>query len=132
MIDNTTFLNKYRVRSGPLASLDLVGMNGAFMLRFNGQSLAVVASDGSDWDLERLSHLVWEHVSVSCDGRTPTWHEMCYIKGLFWHPDDCVVEFHPSRKNYVNYHPFVLHMWKPIGIDIPMPPAVCVGPKGVA
>lgn len=129
MIDNTKFMNKFRVRTGPMASTDRMGMQGAFMIPCGRETLGVVSSDGSDWEAERLPLPAWEHVYVSLPSRTPTWGEMCYIKSLFFHPDDCVVEFHPPREQYVNCHCFCLHMWKPIGIEMPMPPSICVGPK---
>ena len=64
----------------------------------------------------------WEHVSVSYNGKCPTWDEMCYVKNIFWNEDECVVQYHPAKKDYVNLHPYCLHLWKPIGIDIPKPP----------
>ena len=54
----------------------------------------------------------WEHVSVSLPSRCPTWEEMAFIKALFWDDDDCVVQFHPPRSEYVNNHPYCLHLWR--------------------
>jgi hypothetical protein len=56
----------------------------------------------------------WEHVSVSVPGnaRCPTWEEMCFIKDTFWNDEDCVVQFHPPKSQYVNVHPYVLHLWR--------------------
>lgn len=64
----------------------------------------------------------WEHVSVSLPDRTPTWREMCFIKSLFWDPEDIVVQIHPRASEYVNAHPNCLHLWRPIGWDILQPP----------
>lgn len=72
----------------------------------------------------------WEHVSVSPripatmdpKGRTPRWEEMCFIKEKFWGDDEMVVQYHPAKKDYVNNHPDVLHMWKPVDKDYPTPP----------
>lgn len=55
---------------------------------------------------------LWEHVSVSRINRTPTWNEMCRIKELFWDDDETVVQFHPKKSEYVNRHPYCLHLWK--------------------
>jgi len=79
----------------------------------------------------------WEHVSVSVRkrNRCPTWEEMCHVKKLFWDEDETVVQFHPG-KEYVNNHPYCLHMWKApystelppteyIGIAPPIIPATC-------
>lgn len=73
----------------------------------------------------------WEHVSVSLPGRMkcPDWDEMCYIKGLCWNDNETVIQYHPSQKDYVNYHKFVLHLWRPIDIDFPKPPTIMIGPK---
>ena len=55
---------------------------------------------------------------------------MCHVKDLFWQDEEVVIQYHPRKSEYVNNHPFVLHLWKPIyqGI-IPTPPALLVGIK---
>lgn len=94
------------------------GNNGAFVVKLkNGQSVNVIASDG----------MGWEHVSVSRSDRCPTWDEMCQIKAIFWDDDDCVVQYHPPRSEYVNNHKFCLHLWRPVGVQMPMPPSIMVG-----
>ena len=65
---------------------------------------------------------LWEHVSVSYADRIPCWETMCQIKDLFWSPEDCVVQYHPPHSEYVNCHPNVLHLWRPLGADLPRPP----------
>lgn len=64
----------------------------------------------------------WEHVSVSLQNRCPTWDEMCRIKDIFWGEEECVVQFHPPRSEYVNNHPYCLHLWKKIGANWDTPP----------
>lgn len=75
----------------------------------------------------------WEHVSISVKRKTdhhpnrcPTWEEMCFVKGMFWSDDEVVMQLHPAKDNYVNFHPFVLHLWKPIEVPIPTPPKIFV------
>lgn len=69
----------------------------------------------------------WEHVSVSKhNGLLPTWRQMCWIKSLFWEDEECVIQYHPPKSRYVNVHPGVLHMWRPVAETIPMPPIECV------
>lgn len=63
----------------------------------------------------------WEHVSVSLPDRCPTWEEMCFIKSLFWNEEDCVVQFHPPKSDYVNVAKNCLHLWKFKG-EMPRPP----------
>lgn len=120
--------NAYRVTavSGRLASGPEDGNNGLFRLPAAGLSrdLYAVASDGQGW----------EHVSVqACDFRrrsaTPTWEEMCRVKDAFWDGEDVVMQLHPRRSEYVNCHPNVLHLWRPIGREIPIPPTTLVGPR---
>lgn len=73
----------------------------------------------------------WEHVSVSTPDRCPSWEEMCIVKDLFWHEDELVVQFHPRKIDYVNFHPRTLHLWRPTRHKdrIPTPPTHLVGPK---
>lgn len=111
---------KFRVVLGSMGSDANYGNNGMFLCKSNhGQNLRVIASDG----------MGWEHVSVSRTDRCPTWDEMCQIKTLFWDDEDCIVQFHPPRSEYVNNHPYCLHLWRPIGITMPRPHSIMVGTK---
>jgi len=105
--------NKYRLRAGEMGSDATAGNNGAFLIptRPGQPPLRVIASDGDGW----------EHVSVSLPNRCPTWDEMCKVKALFWDDDDCVVQFHPPKSDYVNLHPYCLHLWRPVGTPILLP-----------
>lgn len=97
------------------------GNNGYFCIKALAPSdtLVIIASDGEGW----------EHVSVSKKSKTPTWEEMCKVKALFWGPDDCVIQYHPRQKDYVNNHPHCLHMWRPTNVEIPTPDPILVGVK---
>ena len=64
----------------------------------------------------------WEHVSASWPSRAPTWEEMCQVKAAFWSPEDVVMQLHPAESEYVNLHPYALHLWRPINATIPLPP----------
>lgn len=110
---------RFRVRSGPAASDPSFGCNGVFIFRAApGRGLLrVIASDGEGW----------EHVSVSNPARCPTWDEMCWIKSQFWDDEDCVLQFHPPRAEYVNVHPYCLHLWRPVVEAVARPPAWMVG-----
>ena len=68
----------------------------------------------------------WEHVSVSYRKRCPTWEEMCAIKAMFWNPEEVVVQYHPRESEYVNQHPFCLHLWRKCSEDFETPPMICV------
>jgi hypothetical protein len=55
----------------------------------------------------------WNHVSVSLEKRTPIWDEMCFVKNLFFQPEEMCLQFHPKKSQYVNAHNFCLHIWQP-------------------
>lgn len=71
----------------------------------------------------------WDHVSVSFSNRCPTWEEMCEIKSMFFHPEEVCVQFHPAESEYVNNHPYCLHIWRCQNERQPTPPAIFVGVK---
>lgn len=128
------FLNKHRVRTGLYGSSSEAGWNGMFEFALPGEArrIRVIASDGSALEgaLENLPK--WKHVSVSfgpSSKATPSWELMCRIKDLFWEPEDVVVQFHPAKKDYVNFHPGCLHLWQSLDAPQPVPPAIFVGPK---
>ena len=73
----------------------------------------------------------WEHVSV-CPYKkriTPSWDDMCKIKEIFFRDDECVVQYHPPKSEYVNNMPNCLHLWRPLDQEMPMPPSIMVGIK---
>jgi hypothetical protein len=111
-------LEGFRITEGPHRSR-LYEKFGAFAISKGKTTLFIIADDGKTSG--------WEHVSVSTDGRCPTWEEMAYVKSLFWDPEECVIEYHPPRSQYVNRHPYCLHMWRKIGFEIPLPPRELIG-----
>jgi hypothetical protein len=118
---------KNRFKVGAFASSKADGNNGVFIIPIeNNYYFQVIVSDG----------LGWEHVSVcvihamnESKGRIPTWNEMCKIKQLFWDKEDTVIQYHPAESEYVNNHPNVLHLWRPVDQQIPTPPAELIGIK---
>ena len=78
--------------------------------------MVIIADDGQTTG--------WEHVSCSFKNRIPTWTEMCYVKELFWAPDECVIQFHPPESEYVNTCTHCLHLWRKRGENWPMPPKI--------
>ena len=51
---------------------------------------------------------------------------------MFWGDEDCVVQFHPPRSEYVNMHPNCLHLWKQVDAEFSMPDSILVGIKEAA
>jgi len=106
----------YRItKPGRLFSDSSYGNNGAFKVT----GLFVIASEGDGW----------EHVSVSLPNnkRCPSWGEMCKIKDLFWDDEDCVIQFHPPKSEYVNVHKSCLHLWREQNIIYNTPPKYMIG-----
>lgn len=120
-------LNAYRLKDDELRIYGTIGDssgNGCFKVFVDGRSFFVVASNGGGWD----------HVSISpCNKHRktcPTWEEMCEIKRMFFKPEECAVEYHPPESEYVNQHPYCLHLWRTNnGEKIPAPPSIFVGLK---
>jgi len=82
-------------------------------------SLRIVSSGGTE---NNPGAKGWEHVSVSCTDRCPTWQEMAKVKNLFWKDDETVVQFHPQKDKYINYHPYCLHLWRLTNQEFILPP----------
>lgn len=98
--------------------------HGQFFYQLRKSRHAVIVASPGDLKAK----ISWEHVSVHVRHRsktvggkiklsqeTPTWDTMCLVKDLFWDAEECVLQFHPPRSQYVNIHKHVLHLWKPIG-----------------
>lgn len=68
----------------------------------------------------------WEHVSICPANRLPEWEEMCLVKDTFWNEDECVVQYHPPKSEYVNLTSNCLHLWKPTKEMLPVPPIAFV------
>ena len=68
----------------------------------------------------------WDHVSMSYKDRVPTWDEMCKLKDLFFLPEETCVEYHPAKSQYVNIHPYCLHIWRRQDDYMPRPPMYMV------
>jgi hypothetical protein len=113
-------LERYRVTipgfaNGPNEPIET---NGAFLIPYRGRKFKVIVSTDGGWD----------HVSISLPFRCPTWDEMAHFKALFFEPHETVVQFHPDKKAYVNFHPNCLHLWRNQAEGHTLPPAWMVGP----
>lgn len=142
------------IEAGRINSEPESGPQGAFTLICPATSrrLTIIVCDGRDWQkppeefpAEQLAVLTpaqrehvakhwptaplplpaWEHVSVSVEFGLPIWSEMCWVKSVFWELTECVVQFHPPEEVKIDLHP-VLHLWRVVGFEFPLPPLVCV------
>lgn len=118
---------RYRLLTGPFPSKK-GDRFGAFQVKEGRGDLVVIVDDGLHPD----DPTEWEHVSVHYRLYnphrmfTPTWEQMCLIKDIFWSGDEAVVQFHPAHQNYVNHHPYTLHLWKQVNHSWPAPPTILV------
>lgn len=95
--------------------------NGAFVIDKykDGEFYLVIASNGQGWD----------HVSVTLHRkngtsikRCPSFEEMQMIKGKLFTEEEIVFQLHPREEDYINTHPYCLHLWKPNNCSMIVPP----------
>lgn len=119
----TDIVEQYRITHGEFAS-GHGDRNGAFIVRgwellpATGGDVSIIASDGYGWD----------HVSVSGD-KIPRWHVMAWVKDQFWDDTEAVMQLHVPASQHVNNMSRCLHLWRPQGVEIPLPPSWMVGLK---
>ena len=115
-----TLLDQFRLMEGRFKSEE-GAHEGAFQMPFRSSKLMIIATHGG--------HDGWEHVSVSLKNRCPNWEEMSFVKNHFWDPHEAVFQYHPPASEYVNNHPYCLHLWRPVDQQMPIPPSLAVGFK---
>ena len=113
-------VEEFRVLHGPMKS-NSGDTFGAFLIPYQSYTLNIIATDGVGIFPQ------WEHVSVSLQNRCPNWAEMSFVKDLFWDDGETVIQFHPSKAQYINQHPYCLHLWKNPMESISLPPKMFVG-----
>lgn len=99
--------------------------NGAFIIDKykNGEFYLVIVSNGQGWD----------HVSVTLHRkngasikRCPSFEEMQMIKEKIFTEEEVVFQLHPREEDYINTHPYCLHLWKPNNCSMIVPPLYSV------
>lgn len=73
--------------------------------------------------IEKYRLNTWRFPSTAADGNNG--------KDIFWGPEETVIQYHPPKSEYVNNHPSVLHLWRPTGVDLPLPPSILTGIKSL-
>jgi hypothetical protein len=53
----------------------------------------------------------WQHVSVSRATRLPTWRDIRTVKDLFIGRDEKAIMVLPADAEYINVHPYCMHMY---------------------
>lgn len=110
--------DEYRQINSEVAFFGYIGNDkeGMFIIPYNGAQLKIIASSDFNWD----------HVSVSCPDRVPTYEEMKYIKRQFFRKNEIAIEYHMPEKDHINNNPNVLHLWRPQRKKLPIPPKMMV------
>lgn len=112
---NLDGLNRYRQPETEVRLYGIVGDSGNGVFRLENGLLCVASSSEG-----------WDHVSVSQKGRCPTWEEMSRAHQLFFADDEVAIQYNlPPSKN-INFHKYCLHLWRPHGVVVPMPPTFMV------
>ena len=126
MRSSFSHLEGYRIKDVPGYVSPAGAHYGAFRIPIarSDDFFIAIADDGCNpqWPTN------WEHVSVRVIvdallslSRIPLWSEMDRVKGLFWEDDETVMQFHVHGKAKVNVHPCVLHLWRPVDGQFPVP-----------
>lgn len=99
---------------------------GSFLIPWKDKrtGLYCVAGSGGGWDHLSVSLVKLKGGPIP---KTPTWEMMCRAKGYFWEPEQEAYQFHPRKSEYVNMHPYVLHIWRKQEFEIPRPEKLMVG-----
>jgi hypothetical protein len=63
----------------------------------------------------------WLHVSCAHPDRLPSWETLKDVKTIFVGRDRQAVQVLPSEKNYVNVHPYCLHLFCCLEDEDPLP-----------
>lgn len=63
---------------------------------------------------------LWLHVSCAHADKLPSWADLREVKSVFVGSKRMALSIMPSEAEYVNVHPYCLHLWSPIDHD-PIP-----------
>lgn len=120
-----------KVLSSEMLMLKLEGpddcVDGVYLIphqKIDNYYYQVIASAGEGWD--HVSVCLRHRKNKAFIERTCTWAEMCFLKDFFFEKDETVIQYHPAESNYVNNHPWVLHLWRPQRVEIPQPSMIMV------
>lgn len=95
-----------------------------------GWTITRVSLDGATYDslLGRMRVIVsvsteedgrlWRHLSVSRPHSMPKWEDLVNVKEWFLGKESKAIQVIPPRSQYVNIHPFCLHLFECLSGDI--------------
>ena len=117
-------VERARTRKGDDYQTERGDRYGEFVLKApTGRYLRCLVDEGSVTRWDHVSVSVMDHAGRSAE--VPSWEEMCWVKGLFWGPEETVIQYHPPESVRVNIRE-VLHLWRPLDEAVPLPPRGCV------
>jgi hypothetical protein len=80
---------------------------------FNGhRQLSVIYSEAI------YDHKRWLQVSCAHRNKLPNWETLKYVKNTFIGEDKTAIQILPAADNFVNLHPYVLHLWHCLDGDV--------------
>ena len=77
-------------------------------------------------ETEMVDGALWLHASMSRRDRIPSWRDLQRVKDTFIGADRKAIQVLPARSEYVNRHPYCLHLFSPLDTD-PLPDFRCGG-----
>jgi len=110
--------NRWRIKTGKLASQNNDGFRGHFL----------VPMEGELWHVHLSDEMGWFHVSVTNAQKRalPTWRVMNRVKEAFFADDTWACQFFPAKADHLNDEQNCLHIWAPIDEKLPTPHYVLV------
>lgn len=85
---------------------------GDYVYQHISSKLAVICSATVEEDGRR-----WMHVSCSKPRCLPTWEDIRLVKDTFIGRERRAIQVLPPESEYVNLHPYVLHLWSCLDDD---------------
>jgi hypothetical protein len=67
---------------------------------------------------EHIAGERWWHVSMARQARLPSWDDLRRVKDVFIGKNRQAVSVLPDERQYVNHHPFCLHLWCNLDRDL--------------
>lgn len=122
-MQNPDKFNWARITSGPLASTDEAGCNGAFSICHKDDPdapLLVILAQAAGWEKCTVTKQRKRMLS-SPKPETPSEEDMRTVKSLFFKPEETLVEYHPHSKSSLFPIPHHRVMWRCIYRDFPLP-----------
>jgi hypothetical protein len=95
-----------RIIAHPPMDFVMVDRPGVCAWKKIDDGVFVVISESMESDNRR-----WLHVSCSRPNRIPTWQDVRRVKDAFVGKNRKAIQVLPCEAEYVNLHPFVLHLW---------------------